>query len=181
MLKKSIVFLKDMYPQRDFKSLIEQPEPSPLLWRSMLREPLQELLQYWNRSGRPSNKYEHYSHAITEGFLKERWPYHQIDLIYPYNEFHKPLLSSLQKIWSKLSFNLIYISDDYSLYIDINPFESHLIPISWSDEQKLLILEELYNSFTIRLKINNIEHGVGVFLSKRARDVYQHTSCFSSL
>lgn len=166
-----------MYPHRDFRFCIEQPGEQPNLWRTMIREPLQELLQYWNRSGRPKEKYSAYSRGLAEGCLKERWPYNQLDLVYPYPEFHKPLLESLETLWKGLSFDLGQTEGEHSLYVDYNPEEISTVPSVWSEEQKLLVLRLIQDKFSIRLTIDDQDQIVGVFLSKRAREIYQHITC----
>lgn len=168
-----------MYPHRDFRFCIEQPGENPNLWRTIAREPLQELLQYWARSGRPKEKYSAYVRGISEGCLKERWAYQQLDLVYPYPEFHTALLGSLERLWKNLSFDLSHTLGEYSLYIDYNPEEISRVPSFWTEEQKLLILRLIQDKFSIRLTIDQKEQTVGVFLSKRAREIYQHITCLS--
>lgn len=157
-----------IYPRWDFRSIIQSSSSSTEIWRSMLREPLKELLDYWSQSGRPENLREVYCRGIYEGILRDRWPCFQLSLIEEYPEFYSCVRAGLDQAWSGLRFCLHYGEEGPCLLIDSQMGE----PLDFSADQKRQILELLRYRFTVSLLINGEESTVGILPSKRARDIY---------
>ena len=135
----------------------------------MLREPLQELLAYWEKSGRPSHLKEVYCQGLYEGIIKDRWPCFQLNLIDGYPEFYSCVRAGLEKVWMTLGFRLSCEEGDPCLMIDSEAGDT----IHFSSNEILQILELMKQKLSIPLLINGESRTVGLFPSKRARDIYQ--------
>ena len=135
----------------------------------MLREPLKELLDYWNQSERPEHLKSIYCRGIYEGVVKNRWPCFQLSLIEEFPEFYSCVRAGLEQIWTSLRFSLHYGEEGPSLLIDAQMGEE----IEFSPEEKRQILDLLKYRFSISLLINGERSIVGIVPSKQARDIYQ--------
>lgn len=134
----------------------------------MLREPLKELLEYWQQLGRPEDLRELFCRGIYEGILRDRWPCFQLSLIEEYPEFYSCVKAGLDQAWNELRFSLHYGEEGPCLLIDTQIGET----VDFSIKQKRQILELLRYRFTTSLLINGEQTMVGIIPSKRARDIY---------
>ena len=161
-----------MYPRRDFRSVIEDPTMTDVAWRSMLREPLQELLNYWDNPTTVHSRYvlkDLYCRGLYEGVVKNRWPCFQLSLIDGHPEFYTCVRSGLEKVWAQLRFSLYTSQDGLSLLID----EAMGDEIKFSPDETHRILDSMKYRFSVSLLIDEAIRVVGIFPSKRARDIYQ--------
>lgn len=163
-----------MYPRWDFRSIIEtEPETA---WRSMLREPLKELLNYWHQSGRPEHLKSVYCQGLYEGIVRDRWPCFQLNVIEGYPEFYSCVRLGLEQVWDRIRFSLHRGEEGPCLLIDTPMGEV----VEFSPEQKRQILNLLRYRFTVGLTIDHSVVIVGIVPSKRARDIYQRIFWLSS-
>jgi hypothetical protein len=158
-----------LYPHRDFRSLINNPHTAKTAWRSMLREPFQELLTYWEKSGKPESLKDVYCQGIYEGIIKDRWPCCQLNRVDQYPEFYICVRAGLEKAWSNLKFTLARNGDDFSLNLDSGSSD----PVNFSNHEMLRILELMKQRLSLELEIDDKLQTVGIFPSKRAREIYQ--------
>jgi hypothetical protein len=128
--------LLKMYPNRDFRHLINQTNASQdSLICALRREPLAEVLWYWNESGKPLDLLNVYQKGIEEAIAKDRYPLYQLEDISLYPEFFEATLNGLKRLWITLRFSL----RDQTLLIDsINGRTLQVAP-----EDKLKILQSL--------------------------------------
>jgi len=169
-----------MYPTRDFRTLLNATNEAecPLdVVRSVAREPLLELLRYWEETGKPETKYTVYAEGITKGVANNRWPSYTLSYIKEYPEFYQPLLSGLEQAWLNLEFRLCLsdglgqteTKDRLSLCVDFGSGQL----VQMSPEDKIRLLNWLRVKMTIPLRINGESHRVGIFTSREATEIYQ--------
>jgi hypothetical protein len=157
-----------MYPKRDFRYLITQPDTSEKdLISSMMREPLSEILGYWNQSGKPFQLLPVYQKGIEEAIAKNRYPLYQLEDIKSFPEFILIAINGLKRLWILLRFS--YTGE--SLLIDSIRGQN----INISPEDKLGILEIIPYKNNINIVIDNESVIVGVFTSRQAECIYQLT------
>lgn len=157
-----------MYSPYDFRSIVEDPRQSDVAWRSILREPLEEVLNYWEKSGKPDAKMSAYSRGIYEGIVNHRWMYCQLDLLSDYPEFYASALSALFVLWNQLQFKLEMYPEP-ALFIDLPQGE----PINWSDREKAHILNTMHQRLSVDLLLNDDLITLGIFVSRQAEEIYQ--------
>jgi len=157
-----------MYPRLDFRTIIEDDSQLDTAWRSILREPLQEVLSYWKESGRPSHKKEIYVRGIREGISNHRWIHYQIDMIADYPEFYQAALDGLLILWNQLTIRILF-EPDPSLTIDTKDGTQ----LDWSAQEKEQLLIAIRQQLSIELAINGDLKTVGIFPSRNAQEIYQ--------
>lgn len=148
-----------MYPKWDFRSSVKHsPETA---WRSALREPFEELIGCWINSNRPADLFHVFEKGIYEGIIRRRWPFRELSLVEPTPEFYPCVLKGLSAVWLSLEFAL----EGDRVYIDCFDHPSSQL----TDQQKENILVSLREKFLTTIEGRQ----VGVFPSKRAREIYQ--------
>lgn len=157
-----------MYSPYDFRTIIQDPAQTAVAWKAILREPLEEVLNYWEKSGKPCEQISTYCKGIYEGIVNRRWMYFHLDLLADYPEFHKDALSALYILWNQLNFKLQSYPEP-SLYIDL----PHGEPINWSEYEKIYILKRMQYKLSIDLVLNNELVTLGIFTSRQAQEIYQ--------
>lgn len=165
---KRNTFFKKMYSPYDFRYIIEDSTQMNTAWRAILREPLQEVLNYWERSGKPQVKLEIYCKGIYEGIVNQRWMLFQLDLLANYPEFYKCAYLALLELWNQLNFKL-QTSAEPALLIDLP--EGQTLP--WQATQKEYVLQVMRHSLCIDLWYNQELVSMGIFTSRHAEDIYQ--------
>jgi hypothetical protein len=165
-----------MYPQLDFRSLIEDPIQNEATSRAILREPLQEVLRYWKKSGYPPDKLAIYSKGIYDGIVNHRWMFFQLDMIADYPEFYQSTYDALMTLWNKLSLSL-YLKPAPALSISNNEststFGKDQFILNWSIDQRKILLQQIRQKLSIELLIDQQYSSVGIFPSREAQDIYQ--------
>jgi len=159
-----------MYPQRDFRSLINDDQGSAI--RAISREPFSELLKYWRYTGKPDSVKGIYDKGIEEAIAKDRYTCQSLDLVSEYPEFYLPVARGLRHLWERFNFRLIfetptepYLSIDSKYRTDDPEFTG------FSSGQKTHILIWLKYKMNIPLTIDGVEYQVGIFPSRRAEEV----------
>lgn len=158
-----------MYPTRDFKYLISQPDVSDkTLITALRREPFTEILSNWN------DKFLNiYQTAIEEAISKERYPLYQLDDLRFFPGLIPSALNGLKKLWTSLRFSL----KDNSLLIDSIKGQD----INMNPEEKLKILETIPYKMKVILKIDDQDSNIGLFPSKRAERIYRLVNMLESI
>lgn len=155
-----------MYPNRDFRYLINQPNVTEDdLILSLRREPLSEVLWYWQQSRKPIHLIKIYQKGIEEAIAKDRYPLYQLEDIKAYPEFLLPTLNGLKRLWLSLRFSL----DRQSLLIDSIRGQN----INISSEDKLKFLNILPYRSCCNISVDNQACITGVFTSRKAEQIYQ--------
>ena len=146
-----------MYPIHDFRYLIKQTNiPESSLISALRREPLIEVLHYWDLSSKSEFLLRIFCQGIENAVALNRYPLYQLNDIDLYPEFWVSCLNGLKKLWISLRFS----SDSQNLLIDTINGQT----IDSSSQDKLSILHSL---------INEPLHS-GVVMSKSAKQIYQH-------
>jgi hypothetical protein len=155
-----------MYPDRDFRYLVNQPNVSDeMLIRSLAREPFTEILNYWNVSQKSTELLEIYRKGIEDAISRDRYPLYQLENIDAYPEFSLSVLNGLKRLWASLRFSI----NDSSLLIDSINGQN----INISLQNKLRIMEIIPYRMSIILLINGEPKTIGIFTSKHAEKIYQ--------
>lgn len=155
-----------MYPNRDFRYLVNQPNIShSTLITALKREPFPEILYNWTISEKPNVLLNVYQKGIEEAIAKNRYPLYQLEDIKFYPEFWSAALNGLKRLWISLRFSLSY----ENLLIDsINGQNINITP-----EDKLQILRIIPYRMSLSLVIDGNHCTIGVFTSKQAEQIYQ--------
>ena len=163
-----------MYPTRDFKYLIDQPNTSDeALITALRREPFTEVLTQWSDSGKPDRFLYVYQKGIEEAIAKDRYPLYQLDDLRFFPEFAISALNGLKKLWTSLRFSL----KGQSLLIDSIKGQD----ISMNAEEKLKILEIIPYKMSTTLLIEDQEYTIGLFASRRAEQMYKLVNMLESI
>ena len=166
-----------MYPERDFRTLIDQDSPSLSAVRAVAREPLKEVLKYWEQSEKPESKYQIYAQGITRAVAKCRWPAYTLSCIVDFPEFYQPLLTGLEQAWTSLDFRMYQKEGRTSLCIDMHVGQ----PTHMRSEDKMRLLEWIKVKMSVPIIVNGESYTVGVFTSHEATEVYQRIFWLSSI
>jgi uncharacterized protein (DUF1919 family) len=163
-----------MYPTRDFKYLINQPNTShEFLITALRREPFTEILTQWTDSNKPDQYLYVYQKGIEEAIAKDRYPLYQLDDLRLFPEFASSALNGLKRLWTKLRFSL----NDQSLLIDSIKGQD----IIMNAEKKLKILDVIPYKMSVVLLIENQEYKIGLFASRRAEQLYRLINMLESI
>lgn len=163
-----------MYPNKDFRYLINQPNVSEAnLIHSLAREPFLEVLYHWTLIDKPSKLLNIYRKGIEDAVARDRYPLYQLQEIEYYPEFWIAVINGLKRLWILLRFSL----DSKSLLID--SINGQNINISYQD--KLIILQIIPYQISLTLLINNQPQTIGIFTSKRAEHIYQQVHWLQKL
>lgn len=163
-----------MYPKRDFKYLIEQPDVSNNeLITSMRREPFPEILWDWEQRGKPVELLHIYQKGIQEAIAKDRYPLYQLEDIKSYPEFIPSAIIGLKRLWLTLRFSLGSANEASSIFVDSIRGKN----INISDESKLSILQTIPYNISCNVVIDNKLCNLGVFASRKAEMIQELVHC----
>lgn len=162
-----------MYPARDFRSLIEQNSNDSI--RAATREPLSELLDFWEKTNKPIEKFIYYNQGIKEAISKGRYPYISLKLLEDFPEFYVAVKDGLSAYWLTLRFSLSYEKTDSDILAGPSLFIDSILgeDVEITRGDKLNILQTIGKKYSFPLNINGKEYLVGVFPSKQAEIISQ--------
>lgn len=206
-----------MYPPGDFRTLIrrwteintpklprddcklscrdegESAGLRELIIKSISREPLPELLNYWRYHGREdyllslglsnvnTDLLEIYAQGLEIAVGKGRYPCFLLDDIKDYPEFYNSVRNGFMVMWRQLRFSLVIHSSTEGEAIDELCIDSIRGQDTFiSDQDKLNIAQLLVDHNILTMVIGKVNRKMRVVLSDKARDIYERMNWLQS-
>jgi len=95
-----------MYSIYDFKYLINHSENSDDIIKSICREPVCEILEFWNSSTKSDQIYTYLSSGIKLSISLNRYSVIDLNEFIKYPQFYVCVLTGICDLWKSLKFNM---------------------------------------------------------------------------
>lgn len=146
------------YPPIDFRYLISHNTGEEVIL-SMSREPLDLLLEYWEKSERPPAQYQLYYSGIKRGVAHYRYSMDSLLMTSEYPEFNGAIVEGLKELWRKLN---VFLKGEV-LYIDC---KEHNLLLSKEEMDSLMFCGDM-----VQIEREGVLREYQVVFSKRAESI----------